>query len=131
MEDAQFDGASINSIRSHLESWVEHRGMQDQLPSYRMFIVIDEESFQALLDAPPVEELIPLRRGASHWVKLVETWPDLDPIFEGWMKCSLRALWNLWPVTQDGDCMRMSHMMVRGVRDVWYGRCFEPLLECK
>jgi hypothetical protein len=84
-----------------------------------MFIVIDEESFQTLLDAPSVEDRVARRRGLNHFVKVVETWPDADPPFDGWMKCSLRGLWNLWPVMQDGDYMRLSYMRIRGVRDVY------------
>ncbi|KAE8396109.1 hypothetical protein BDV23DRAFT_144346 [Aspergillus alliaceus] len=118
IDDTQFNDASIDFLRSHFESWVEKRNMRDRFPSYRMFIVIDEESFQTLLDAPNAEESVAWQR-TNHFVKVIEAWPDNDPPFEGWMKCSLSGLWDLWPVMQDGDYMRMSYMMMRGVRDVY------------
>jgi hypothetical protein len=58
IDDAtQFDGASIGNVRSHFEAWATEPGMEDRFPSYRMFIVLDEESLQTLLNAPIPEGL--------------------------------------------------------------------------
>jgi hypothetical protein len=49
-DTAQFDGASIDQVRSHFEGWVNERDMADRFPDYRMFIVIDEESCQSFAE---------------------------------------------------------------------------------
>ncbi|CEJ62485.1 hypothetical protein PMG11_10982 [Penicillium brasilianum] len=121
IEDAaQFDGASIEQVRSHFEAWANERHMADRFPSYRMFIVIDEESLQSLQDTPIPEECFP---GSKHWlghyVKLVEAWQEPEHPFMGWMKCSLRGLWDVWRNMQDGDYMRKSYVLICKYRDVY------------
>lgn len=94
IEDAaQFNGASIEQVRSHFEAWANERDMADRFPSYRMFIVIDEESLQSLQDAPIPEECpLGLKHRLGHYVKLVEAWQEPEHPFMGWMKCSLKGL---------------------------------------
>lgn len=74
VEDAsQFDGASIDQVRAHFKAWVIERDMLDCFPSYRMFIVIDEESFQTLQNAPLPDDLPQrLEDMQRHYVKVVE-----------------------------------------------------------
>ncbi|KAF3389628.1 hypothetical protein F1880_003948 [Penicillium rolfsii] len=121
IEDAvQFDGASIDQVRSHFEAWVNERDMADRFPSYRMSIVVDEESLQSLKNAPIPEECPGgMRPRVSHYVKLVEAWQEPDPPFLGWMKCSLKGLWDIWRNMQDGDYMRNSYVIVCDRRDVY------------
>lgn len=116
----QFKGASIDQVRSHYEAWVNERGMADLFPDYRMFILIDEESFQSLLGTPIPEECpLDMQHWVGHYVKLVEAWQELDPPFHGWMKCSLKGLWDIWRNMQDGDYMRKSYALVSEYRDVY------------
>ncbi|OQD69179.1 hypothetical protein PENPOL_c002G05901 [Penicillium polonicum] len=78
IEDAsQFDGASIDQLREHFRAEATERDVLDEFPSYRMFIVIDEESFQTLQNAP-----LPEKR--RYYVKLVEALEvDLYESFPG------------------------------------------------
>ncbi|KAJ5117410.1 hypothetical protein N7448_011042 [Penicillium atrosanguineum] len=123
MDDAtQFNGLSIDQLRIQFEAWAEEQDKVDQFPSYRMFIVVDEESFNSLLNAPAPTELPKgIKWRIAHYVKLVEAWQeqDRDSRFPGWMKCSLKGLWDLWRSMQDGDYMRNSYMMVQKRRDVY------------
>ncbi|KAJ5966824.1 Aldo/keto reductase [Penicillium viridicatum] len=105
IEDAsQFDGASIDQLREHFRAEATERDVLDEFPGYRMFIVIDEESFQTLQNAPPPEK----RR---YYVKLVEAL-GVDPYesFPGWMKCSLPSF-EVWSDMQDGAYMKDSYSM--------------------
>jgi hypothetical protein len=115
MEDNQYDGASVDEIRVHFEKWVDVQDMRDKNTMYRMCMVIDEESLQTLMDAPPAEERKDglLVGGPVRFVKAVEAWPETedDPIpgsFPGWMKCDINSLWDLWTMMVDGDEMSMS-----------------------
>ncbi|KAJ5215886.1 MFS transporter asaE [Penicillium cinerascens] len=123
MDDAaQVDGASIDQLRARFEVWAEERDMADRFPSYRMFIVVDEESFETLQTASiPAECPGGMEHLVAYYVKLVEAWQDQDrdSLFPGWMKCSLHSLWDIWRHMQDGDYMRHSYMMVREHRDVY------------
>ncbi|CAG8211342.1 unnamed protein product [Penicillium nalgiovense] len=123
MDDAtQFDGLSIDQLRTQFEAWAEEQGRADNFPGYRMFIVVDEESLNSLQNAPiPAELPTGMKRRIAHYVKLVEAGQeqDRDSLFLGWMKCSLKGLWDMWRNMQDGDYMRSSYMMVRERRDVY------------
>lgn len=56
MEDpAQFQGASLDGIRTHFETWVDAQGMRDKWTKFRMCIIIDEESLQTLKDGTVAE----------------------------------------------------------------------------
>ncbi|KAJ9484814.1 hypothetical protein VN97_g8559 [Penicillium thymicola] len=121
MDDAtHFDGLSINPLGTQFEAWAEEQGRADKFPSYRMFIVVDEESFNSLQNAPiPAELPTGTKRRIAHYVKLVEVGQehDHDSLFPGWMKCSLKGLWDIWRNMQDGDYMRSSYMMVHERRE--------------
>jgi hypothetical protein len=121
IEDAaQFDGASIEQVRSHFEAWANDRDMADRFPSYRMFIVIDEESLQSLHDAPVPEDCPPGSKDRfNHYMKLVEAWQEPEYPFMGWMKCSLKGLWDVWRNMQDGDYMRKSYALISQYRYVY------------
>lgn len=107
IQDAsQFDGASIDQLREHFRADAIKRDWLDMFPSYRMFIVIDEESCQRLQNAPfPEDSKYEERR--NHYVTLGEAL-EVDPQedFPGHMKCSLTSLWELWDNMQDGDYMK-------------------------
>ncbi|CAI7678192.1 unnamed protein product [Penicillium pancosmium] len=47
---AQFDGASIETVRNHFETWVDAQEARDLFNKFRMCIIIDEESLQTLKD---------------------------------------------------------------------------------
>ncbi|OJJ70184.1 hypothetical protein ASPBRDRAFT_45481 [Aspergillus brasiliensis CBS 101740] len=114
IEDAaRFAGASMETVRDHFEAFVEGQNRRGLFNSDRMCIVIDEESLLTLLNAS-VEGLE--AEGPSHvhettrFVKVLEAWPTVDQYdaFPGWMKCSPRALWDLWKMMGDGEEMRNS-----------------------
>ncbi|KAJ5661156.1 uncharacterized protein N7484_000528 [Penicillium longicatenatum] len=120
IDDAtQFDGASIDNARSHFEAWTSEQKMQDRFPSYRMFILVDEESLQTLLTTPIPEGLGWNKERWKHYVKLVEAWQESDSPYMGWMKYSLEGIWSLWANMEDGCYMRSSFMMVHDYRDVY------------
>jgi hypothetical protein len=52
-----------------------------------MFIVVDNEIFNSLQK----------KRRIAHYIKLVEAGQeqDRDSLFPGWMKCSLKGLWDM------------------------------------
>ncbi|KGO38176.1 hypothetical protein PEX1_073280 [Penicillium expansum] len=118
VEDAsQFDGASIDQVRTHFKAWATGRGMLDHFPSYRIFIVIDEESFRTLQNAPLPEDLKHVQR---HYVKVVEALEeDPEPPFPGWMKCSLPGIFDLWLMMQDGDYLELSYSLRHRGTDVY------------
>lgn len=114
VEDAaRFAGASIESVRDYFEAVVEGQGRRDFFNSDRICIIIDEESLLTLLDAS-VEALEAERPDhvleTTRFVKVLEAWPIVDQYdsFPGWMKCSPRALWDLWKMMGDGEEMRNS-----------------------
>ncbi|KAJ6109404.1 hypothetical protein N7486_001639 [Penicillium sp. IBT 16267x] len=115
MEDPQFNGASIEGIRTHFETWVDAQGRRrDNWNRFRMCLIIDEESLQTLqgISAEQIEQ-----EGPYNWdkelrcVKVLEAWPNVDQYdtFPGWMKCWTRALWDLWMMMIDGGEMRMLY----------------------
>jgi hypothetical protein len=123
MEDpAQFQGASLDEIRTHFETWVDAQGMRDKWTKFRMCIILDEESLQTLKDATVVETERENFHEPLRYVKVLEAFPDIDQydIFPGWMKCWTYALWSLWENMQDGDDMKMQHSSKRMTR----GRMF-------
>ncbi|KAJ5852599.1 uncharacterized protein N7529_011984 [Penicillium soppii] len=112
IEDAsQFDGASIDQLREHFRAEATERDVLDVFPGYRMFIVMDEESFQKLQNAPLPEDS-KYEEDRRHYVKLVEAL-EVDPYesFPGWMKCSLSSLFEVWADMQDGAYMKDSYSM--------------------
>ncbi|KAJ6167137.1 hypothetical protein N7470_002584 [Penicillium chermesinum] len=117
MDDAtQFDGLSIDQLRTQFDAWAKEQGQADRFPSYRMFIVVDEESFNSLQNTPLPAELptgIESRVAHYRWCK------SDDPTFPGWMKCSLKGLWDMWRNMGDGDYMRKSYVLVSDHRDVY------------
>ncbi|KAK4867252.1 hypothetical protein LT330_000762 [Penicillium expansum] len=86
MNHPKFDGASIDSIRAHFRRWADLQEDQGISTQYRMCMVIDEESLQTLLDAPPLQECLdekiinPMRH-----VKVVPLLSDSDDEFDGFM----------------------------------------------
>lgn len=91
--------------------------MADRFPDYRMFIIVDEECLRSLVNTPIPEECrVGIR--TEYFVKLVEAWQEPDPPFLGWMKCSLKGLWDIWRNKQDGDYLRNSCVLVCRRRDI-------------
>ncbi|KAJ5398830.1 hypothetical protein N7465_009319 [Penicillium sp. CMV-2018d] len=117
-DTSRFDGASIDQLREHFRADAIERDMLDVFPGYRMFIVIDEESFQTLQNAPfPENSKYEERR--HHYVKLVEALEvDLSEDFQGWMKCSLPSLWEVWSDMQDTAYMKDTSSMIPDDTDV-------------
>ncbi|KAJ6142760.1 hypothetical protein N7471_002213 [Penicillium samsonianum] len=114
IEDAsQFDGASIDQVRAHFKAWATKRNKLDRFPSYRMFIVIDEESFRTLQNAPLPDDLPKtLEDRQRHYVKVIEALEeDSEPPFPGWMKCSLSGIFDLWPNMQEGSYLEESYSL--------------------
>lgn len=116
MDDpATLDGASIEDVRSHFESWVEGQGQRDLWNKYRVCMVLDDEILSLLAQVPTAEEHAE-RHGRcgeeiNKWyVKVVEAFPDPDEGegvegWEGWMYCSVFALVRLWDTMGDGAFM--------------------------
>ncbi|KAF3012111.1 hypothetical protein E8E15_001925 [Penicillium rubens] len=99
IEDAsRFDGASIDQLRKHFRADAIERDMLDVFPSYQN---------------SKYEE----RR--YHYVKLVEALEvDLSEDFQGWMKCSLPSLWEIWSDMQDTTYMKDTSSMIPDDTDV-------------
>lgn len=80
-DPAQFDEASIDSIRAHFESWVVLQEKRDHPTMYRTCILYDEESQQAFLDASLQEENNESRKKEIHpihYVKLITALSESD-----------------------------------------------------
>ncbi|OQE29169.1 hypothetical protein PENFLA_c004G04714 [Penicillium flavigenum] len=120
-DTSQFDGASIDQVRTHFKAWVTERDILDCFPSYRMFIVKDEESFQTLQNAPLPEDLPQrLEDMQRHYVKVVEALEeDPEPPFPGWMKCSLSGIFDLWSNMQEGSYLEESYSLRPRGTDVY------------
>ncbi|KAJ5356287.1 hypothetical protein N7517_010896 [Penicillium concentricum] len=74
-DPVQFDEASIDSIRSHFESWVNSRERRN----HTTCIVIDDESLQAFLDAQPTEKWESNRGIHSiRYLKVLTAFPEID-----------------------------------------------------
>ena len=117
-DTSRFDGASIDQLREHFRADAIERDVLDVFSGYRMFIVIDEESFQTLQNAPfPENSKYEERR--HHYVKLVEAL-EVDPSedFQGWMKYSLPSLWEVWSDMQDTAYMKDTSSMIPDDTDV-------------
>lgn len=113
IEDSiQFDEASLETIRTHFEAWVDSQGRRDSFNKYRVCLIIDDESFRTLKDAPvenaenDIDEL--------RFVKALEAFPITDSLstFPGWMKCWTQTLWFLWENMGDGEEMRQLYDMI-------------------
>ncbi|OQD71978.1 hypothetical protein PENPOL_c001G06312 [Penicillium polonicum] len=117
-DTSRFDGASIDQLREHFRADAIKRDVLDVFPGYRMFMVIAEESFQTLQNAPfPENSKYEERR--HHYVKLVDAL-EVDPSedFQGWMKCSLPSLWEVWSDMQDTAYMKDTSSMIPDDTDV-------------
>ncbi|KOS42825.1 hypothetical protein ACN38_g6246 [Penicillium nordicum] len=110
-DPTQFNGASLEAIRAHFETWVDAQGMHDGWTKWRMCMIIDEESLQTLKGAL-IEADGSLDRSDKELrcVKVLEAFPIVDQYdeFPGWMKCWTYTLFDLWSMMGDGDEMRMS-----------------------
>ncbi|CAG8921027.1 unnamed protein product [Penicillium salamii] len=116
-DPAQFDGASLETIRAHFEAWVEAEGMRDDWTKWRMCMIIDEESLQTLKGAPveAVEDgTLDCPDDEVRYVKVLEAFPIVDryDTFPGWMKCWPFVLFDLWSMMGDGQEMRVSFCRV-------------------
>ncbi|KAF7115479.1 hypothetical protein CNMCM5793_002437 [Aspergillus hiratsukae] len=118
----RLDGISLHSVRSHFESWIDDRasgrGREKPdwgLPTQRhVCLVVDEEVGRVLerANAKPFKEGTEEEKNAwrylnEWWVKAVEPWPEIDELerehtgFDGTMKVSVLALWDLWSMMDD------------------------------
>jgi hypothetical protein len=114
VEDSQtLNGATIEDVRSHFQSWVEGQGHKDTWNKYRVCMVIDEENLQLLSEVPSAEEhaemhgLYCVEEIREWYVKVVEAFPDPEETegveeYKGWMNCSIYALVRLWRCMDDG-----------------------------
>ncbi|KAK9859593.1 hypothetical protein MYU51_013721 [Penicillium brevicompactum] len=73
-EDAsQFNAASIDHARGHFKAWKIEQGKADDFPGYRLSVMIDEDCFQTLQNAPLSENLTTrLEDRLLHYVKISE-----------------------------------------------------------
>jgi hypothetical protein len=85
-----------------------------------MFVIIGEESFQTLQNAPLPENL-PSRPEEirPHYVKVVKTSEeDPEPPFLGWIKCSLTKMFSVWSDMQEMSYLEDSHSLRSDGTDV-------------
>lgn len=128
MDDAaQFDGASIDSVRTHFQAWVDAQGQRDKFNQYRMCMVIDAECLQTLLgtSAEALEqETWYVWDETVRYVKVLEAWPIVDQYddFPGWMKSWSRALWDLWKMMGAFSEMRSSWWRINDSEKGLYGQ---------
>ncbi|KAJ5319166.1 uncharacterized protein N7506_011870 [Penicillium brevicompactum] len=95
-EDAsQFNAASIDHARGHFKAWKIEQGKADDFPGYRLSVMIDEDCFQTLQNAPLSENLTTrLEDRLLHYVKISEGLEEEhEPPFPGWMTCSLPQMY--------------------------------------
>ncbi|KAL4804698.1 hypothetical protein BDV18DRAFT_142347 [Aspergillus unguis] len=107
---AQFDGMSLDEVRSHYQDYIESvpAGEEGRPVTNETFcVVIDDEVVENLAAAEKEPMLAMTEIGtfaadmSAWWVKVVETEPE-DEDDEGWMKCSVYRLWSLW-TDMDGE----------------------------
>lgn len=111
-DPAQFDRASLETVRAQFEVWVDGQGMRDRFNKYRVCLIIDDESLQTLKDTPV--ENAEKDTDELRFVKALEAFPIMDSLdtFPGWMKCWTQTLWFLWQNMGDGDEMRKLYDMI-------------------
>jgi hypothetical protein len=106
-DHAKFDGASLSTICTHFETWVDAQGKRDYWNKFRMCIMVDEESPQTLRDG--LMEDAEKDGYESRCVKILEAFPIVDSLdaFHGWMTCWTHLLWDVWVMMGDDDKMRI------------------------
>lgn len=82
MDDpAQFDRASIDSIRAHFRSWVDLQEGRQHTMMYPICIVIDEDSVQEFLNASLLRgksELERMRKRPIRYFKMIPAFSEID-----------------------------------------------------
>lgn len=73
---AQFDKASLTTIRSHFGSWIESLDQKSGPSLYRTCLVFDEESLQAFLNATVSSEKSSLQ--AIRFVKVLKAFEESE-----------------------------------------------------
>ncbi|KAJ5692480.1 hypothetical protein N7462_001903 [Penicillium macrosclerotiorum] len=85
---AQFNRASVDSLRLHFQSWVKAREGRNNPALYRTCIVFDEESLQAFLEAPPSTQIIETNFkkpfDAGRFVKVISASAEAEE-FDGFL----------------------------------------------
>ncbi|KAL6230628.1 hypothetical protein BDW75DRAFT_244632 [Aspergillus navahoensis] len=103
-DKAQFDGISLNDVRSHYQEYVQAVPAGEGRPwtNEHFCVVVDDEVVEHLARAEK-EKLLArdkeygwfVEDAGDYWVKVVETDPPEEDD-AGWMKASIYSLWGLW-----------------------------------
>ncbi|OQE44344.1 hypothetical protein PENCOP_c002G07859 [Penicillium coprophilum] len=108
-DPAQFDEASIDSIRAHFESWVNSRARRN----YTTCIVIDDESLQAFLDARHSEKSKSDRNGihSIRYLKVLTASPEIDE-YDSFMGAEYPGIWSdrteMQPIRNEKEVAALS-----------------------
>jgi hypothetical protein len=132
MDDrSRLEGLSLAAVRLHFEAYSEECEARGEWPgiSRRACVVIDDEVLRVLPDATTRlnaeeagevinEALTHYLNTKAWWVKTVEAWPGLEELlddYDGSMKCSVFALWDLWLRASDPDPIAFTMRDENGV----------------
>lgn len=79
-----FDAASPDDLREHFLNWLAQQGRSTGSygPNNRMFLMIDEESLQSILNAPEdpyISDLVPSLDWPKHRVKVIDATHKPNP----------------------------------------------------
>ncbi|KAL5316366.1 hypothetical protein ACEPPN_015411 [Leptodophora sp. 'Broadleaf-Isolate-01'] len=97
-DPALYDGATFEDIRRHWRADVEGRGfaVNDSFTGNNVCLVVDEEVFEMVRDAPSPAEL---GRTGKPWIRAVDGAWEADDADEGYLgvwRVNLDSLWFFW-----------------------------------
>lgn len=120
MDDPEkFNSASLDEIRKPFCAWIEEKGGKkaDLAPRYRVCLVVDDEVIASFRRAPDDDDDDSELDGRDEitedelwgcYVKAAEAYPDWSNAryeYQGWMRCSVFVLLDLWECMGDGADM--------------------------
>ncbi|KAL4867515.1 hypothetical protein BDV12DRAFT_198208 [Aspergillus spectabilis] len=105
-DKSEFDGMTMDAIRTHHQALVKRPVGERPITDEWFCVLVDEEVMQSLagVDSDAIIPPQEVQDFQKYWVKAVESDPE-DEDDEGWMKCSVYGLWNLWDDMNEGTSM--------------------------
>ncbi|GFF89604.1 hypothetical protein IFM47457_08208, partial [Aspergillus lentulus] len=97
-------------VHSHFGSWVEGQGMRDCWNKYRVYMMIDDEVLELLVNEVPLAEEHKCM-ACAVWRRSTYEADEGDEDHEGWMKCSIYTMVRLW--SSMGDATNMVNFWYR------------------
>ncbi|CAD0090074.1 unnamed protein product [Aureobasidium vineae] len=119
----RFDGATIDQLRQHFQTWVASQDFGDQLvwPESYMFLVVDKDVLDNIRPQNPERDFMP--RDEAPYVKAFDKYcPNEGEEYPDWMKLALVSLRDVYSRGMDFENMRG----LRSRHSDWYkGRLLE------